>query len=370
MSAPNDIANHIEAVNKIAWQMGMLFKIARRMSEMDFVGALDGESRGAQDAGWSTTLTAEQVFQELSYFMKEHSEYSTADLRILLLLYSQLAEAGGVYETLKNMLGVVEQTPFLLWPFKDLVKVKKSSGRVIGPNANATFRDLSDHAHRIGMVELAYCFENAFRDDIRNAMYHSDYILWDDGLRLRRRNGGPVQLLSYEDTFDAVGIGVAFFQTLRELKINSLRSYHPEREIVGRFSANPPMPWTVKFDPEKGTFSISSSSPGPQTTPEYLRQQKINGLLGGNVLVVFNNNEICFEGFFICPSFVDLPPDNLAELLEEVNVNNLWDDRYIHDSVSGALALSPWGFQKVTELKQIEEAFGEPELQVKFETPN
>ena len=28
------------------------------------------------------------------------------------------------------------------------------------------------------------------RDDVRNGICHADYILWGDGLRLRRRNGG------------------------------------------------------------------------------------------------------------------------------------------------------------------------------------
>ncbi|GEC17494.1 hypothetical protein NWI01_33860 [Nitrobacter winogradskyi] len=36
------------------------------------------------------------------------------------------------------MMGVIDQTPYLLWPFKDLARVKSNPKRVIGPNANAT----------------------------------------------------------------------------------------------------------------------------------------------------------------------------------------------------------------------------------------
>ncbi|MBZ0162886.1 MAG: hypothetical protein K8H74_09260 [Notoacmeibacter sp.] len=116
------------------------------MSELDFAGSLSGEFRGMQDAGWSTTITAEQVFEELNERLAAGPVKSLADMRIILLLYSQLSEAGGVYENLKNMMGIVENAPYSLWPFRDLVRVRKNPNRVIGPNANATFRDLATHA--------------------------------------------------------------------------------------------------------------------------------------------------------------------------------------------------------------------------------
>jgi hypothetical protein len=106
------------------------------------------------------------------------------------MLYCQLAEAGGVYETLKNIMGVVTLKPYLLWPFQDLVRVKKESRRVIGPNANATFRDLAMTSKELGLSRLSLLLEQTFRDDIRNGIYHADYVIWDDGLRLRNRNGG------------------------------------------------------------------------------------------------------------------------------------------------------------------------------------
>ena len=40
------------------------------------------------------------------------------------MLYCQLAEAGGFYEFVKNVLGAITLKPYLLWPFKDLVRVR------------------------------------------------------------------------------------------------------------------------------------------------------------------------------------------------------------------------------------------------------
>jgi hypothetical protein len=130
------------------------------------------------------------------------------------MLYCQLAEAGGVYEALKNVMGVVTLKPNLLWPFQDLVQIRRKSQRIIGPNANATFRDLAVTAKSIGMAKLSELLENAFRDDLRNGISHADYVIWDDGVRLRNRNGGYAAKLSFDDVNDALVRGVAFFQVL------------------------------------------------------------------------------------------------------------------------------------------------------------
>jgi len=373
--AARNMKNSTAFVNETARQMGLLFKFARQMSELDFAGSLSGEFRGAQDAGWSTTITAAQVHQELSERLAAGPVESLANMRIILLLYSQLSEAGGVYESLKNMMGIVEGAPYNLWPFQDLVRVKQNPKRVIGPNANATFRDLATHARKIGMIGLSSALENVFRDDVRNGMYHSDYILWSDGLRLRRRNGGYATRIEYSEVFDLVGIGVAFFQTIQALREDAVQSFDPPRKIIGRFSANPPMPHTVGYDPETGSFSISCSSPCSVTSPEYLVQEAVNEYLGGRVLVVFRmsggpetpNIDFIDQGFE--PSEIDLPQDQFADLLKDIAARGLWDDREPEIMFEGLLTLSPWGFRYLSDSSDLKSLVGEPEFVVKFEPP-
>lgn len=367
--------NSIAFVNETARQMGLLFKFVRRMSELDFAGSLSGEFRGAQDAGWSTTITAEQVYEELSGLLASGPVGSIADMRVILLLYSQLSEAGGVYESLKNMMGIVEGAPYNLWPFQDLVRVKQNPKRVIGPNANATFRDLATHARKIGMIGLSSALENVFRDDVRNGMYHSDYILWDDGLRLRRRNGGYATRIDYSEVFDLVGIGLAFFETLKMLRTSAVQSFDPPREIIGRFSANPPMPHTVGYDHETGSFSISCSSAGPVTSPEYLAQEAVNKYLGGRIMVVFRMSDgpatpnIDFSERGIEPSEIDLQQSQFADLLKDIAVRGLWDEREAEINTEGLLTLSPWGFRYLSDSSDLESLVGEPEFVMRFEGP-
>jgi hypothetical protein len=301
-----------------------LYAFSRQINEFDFAASLSGEFRGSQDAGWATTITANEVFAEITALLQEGQDHSKANLRVVLMLYCQLAEAGGIYESLKNIMGVVTLKPYLLWPFQDLVRVKKETRRVIGPNANATFRDLATNAKAIGLSRLSFLLELAFRDDVRNGISHADYVIWDDGLRLRNRNGSYADKLTFQDIGKAVTQAVGFFQILKEYSSFSRQSFNPAKEIVGRFSMNFPMSWTIFCDPENGSFRISSSSPAPVVTPAYQRQEDINARLGGEVLATYTT----------APSHVAQAID--AHILEVgFEPNNVVMDEDQFDSLSG-----------------------------------
>lgn len=362
-------------VSELNKHLSYLYAFARQMNELDFAASLSGEFRGAQDAGWSTTITAHEVYRELSEIFQSGRKLSKAEIRVALMLYCQLAEAGGIYESLKNIIGVVTLKPYLLWPFQDLVRVKTEPKRIIGPNANATFRDLATHAKRIGMSRLSFLLEDTFRDDVRNGIYHADYIIWDDGLRLRKRNGGNAMKLSFAELTDILGRGVNFFQLLEAYTEVSARSFNPPRTTVGRLSANPPMPWTVAFDPTNGSFRISGSSPGPVTTPAYERQTNINGRLGGNVLAAYSagedgvreiENTINEHGFE--PASVVMNPQKLSELVNDVEKLGLWDDRHKEPGRGPLLLATPWGFRWLKAVSDFANALPEPIVTVDVES--
>jgi len=351
-----------------------LYAFARQVNELDFAASLSGEFRGEQDAGWATTITADEVSNEINSLVKAKETLSKADLRVVLMLYCQLAEAGGFYETLMNMMGVVTLKPYLLWPFQPLVRVRNEPRRVIGPNANVTFRNLATTAKSIGLSKLSALLEVAFRDDIRNGISHADYIIWEDGLRLRNRNGGRASRVSFEDVGEAVTRGVRFFQLLREHNIASIRSFNPPKEIVGRFSVNIPMPWTVSFNPRTGAFGISGSSPGAVTTPEYQRQVEINGRLGGKVLALYITGQadlgsevdahILATGFD--PVRVDMGGSQMEALVREVDELGLWDQRFSIGERSNMLLASPWGFRWLRSAADFDAILPKPVINLEF----
>jgi hypothetical protein len=332
-----------------------LFAYARKINEIDTAAALSGESRGMQDAGWNTVATAHEVFNELKELGSKKVPLTTAEFRQMLCLYAQLAEAGGVYEGLLNTLQVAQLKAYNLWPFQDLVRVRQEPRAVIGPNANAMFRRLAEIAASIGMTGFAHLLETAFRDDIRNAMAHADYILVPDGLRLRRRNGGQPALLTHAEVIAALQVAVSFFELLQATQRATAESFRPARTVVGRFSANPPMPWKIELT-DKGSFSISSDAAGPQVDAAYARQQRINDRLGGRMVTAYVGpgmnvppvltTEIAATGFeVLIVGFEDA--EQFTALVAEVDEHGLWDPK--PNSEDGALLMAtPFGFRRIS----------------------
>ncbi|TRC89687.1 hypothetical protein FJV80_07800 [Mesorhizobium sp. WSM4310] len=358
----------------LATELSRLYGFARQMNELDFAGALGGEFRGAQDPGWSTTITAAQVREELRTYLAKRAPLSRSAYRIVLMLYCQLAEAGGVYESIKNVMGVVTRLPYNLWPFRDLVRVRKQPAAVIGPNANKTFRDLATTAEAIGMLRLARLLGSAFRDDIRNGIAHADYVIWDDGLRLRRRNGGNADKVPHDEVQAAILRGIAFYDILQHHNSAAMDSFNPAKEIVGKFSGNPPMAWTVLADPEAGTFSMSSSSPGSATTPAYLRQVEINERLGGRVLAAFPRSDHDLDEEMIKgieaagfePHVVVMDAPRRTELLEQIDRHSMLDSRRSSAVQDGLLLASPFGFTSLGDLCDIEALLPPKTMEIRF----
>ncbi len=50
-------ANYLIELNA---QLSHLYSFARQTNELDFAASLGGEFRGLQDAGWATTITANE----------------------------------------------------------------------------------------------------------------------------------------------------------------------------------------------------------------------------------------------------------------------------------------------------------------------
>jgi hypothetical protein len=344
---------YVRALNT---QLTYLFAYARAINEIDTAAALFGEFRGMQDAGWSTVATAHEVLQEMKELGLKPSPLTTAETRQMLCLYAQLAEAGGVYEGLLNIMQVAQLKAYNLWPFRDLVRVRQLPRAVIGPNANAMFRRLAEVATAIGMTELAGLLETAFRDDIRNAMAHADYVLVKNGLRLRRRNGGQPMLVPFTEVIAAVQIAIFFFDLLQSFQQATMASFRPARTIVGRFSVNPPMPWKIELK-ANGSFSISSNAAGQQTDVAYERQKRINDRLGGRMVTAYVGpgrtippdllKEISESGFEV--SMVDFDnAEQFSTLVDEVDEHGLWDMKpSTKDATDALLIATPLGFRRI-----------------------
>jgi hypothetical protein len=279
------------ALSELNYGLAQLFGFARARDEVDFAFSLGAEFRGSQDAGWNTAEEATAAFQEGMEILKGRNQ-DRAATRNLLYRYLCVAEASGLYETIGNQLSILESGVYNLTPFSNIVERHKPTGKIRAPNANRIFRELAERAERVGLRRLAVALAEVFDDDLRNAVAHADFVIWQDGLRLRKRNGGSPYVIGWKDLSYIIRRGFCFVDLLLQFTRNSLLQYSDGYQVVGRGSANKiPFLYLLKYEETTGAFSISTNSPGAVITPEFERIETIKSVLGRRVMTI-----ISFEG--------------------------------------------------------------------------
>lgn len=236
-----------------------LFQLAKEKEELQFAMALNPEMRGMQDAGWNTAREAMAALEEYLELIAAIPPENRIRVRVGLSLYAHLSEASGFYEVPKNMLRIASGEDYNLWPFQNLVRRRAIDGAVISPNANKVMQDLLGHAAELGLENLNRVIVEAFDPDLRNGYAHADYVIWDDGIRLRKRNGGYPSVVGFEEFTLKLNKAISFFHLLQELILSSVRSYSPPKRVVGRMNNRAAaLPSIIAYDEEAGEFSIST----------------------------------------------------------------------------------------------------------------
>ncbi|MBE9572303.1 MAG: hypothetical protein IMF11_16875 [Proteobacteria bacterium] len=233
-----------------------LFDAAREKHELHFANALIPEMRGLQDAGWNTAAEAHRAFEEYLNFMQQE-EYGRIRYRVALAFYCHISEASGFYEIPKNMLRIAGGQSYVLWPFRELVREHHVTGDQIAPNSNKILKDLMGHAKTLGFDDLAEVFRDAFDSDIRNGYAHADYVIWEDGLRLPRRNGGTAKLVQWDEFGAAFDRGIDFFKLLCQLVQEYKQSYSTPKTINASLKDEAETAWSIHYDPDTGAFEIT-----------------------------------------------------------------------------------------------------------------
>jgi hypothetical protein len=232
-----------------------LFSVAQAKNELHFAFAMIPEMRGMQDAGWNTALETIRAFDEYLEFLQA-MEPSKIKYQVALGFYVHLSEASGFYEVPKNMLRIATGQGYVLCPFSELVQEHRLTGDKIAPNANKILKDLAGHAKALGLDDLSDVFRDAFDPDIRNGYAHGDYIVWDDGLRLPKRNGGHARRLSWKEFNNVFERGVNFFTIMRKVIDSFLSTYEEPKIIRARLNNEPEAAWTIHRDKDRSTFEI------------------------------------------------------------------------------------------------------------------
>jgi hypothetical protein len=231
-----------------------LFETAKKNNQLHYALSLNPEFHGMSDAGWNSTDECFEAVNDYMSFMQSRKN-DRLKVRVALAFYCHMAEASGFYEIPKNMLRVAGGEHHSTRPFRHLVEKHRITGEAIAPNANRVMKDLIGHCQNTGFQTLASCFGQLFDYDLRNGFAHADYVVWDDGIRLTRRNGGGPLLISYERFEASLERAFNFFLNLRELWNECLNEYNPPKTFRGFLATGPEQQCKVSFDSNR-VFTI------------------------------------------------------------------------------------------------------------------
>jgi hypothetical protein len=162
----------------------------------DYVLALLRAS-GLEDAGWDTLEESFRVLSDLQLFAVAelpglHFENpENTRLRLKLLEYCHLVEMDAPYEILANLCRVrlglaVSNRPFAREAKEGLAKqiaINNAPARKLHPQQKIdSIKKLTTEA---GLPAIGTLFDDFYRAGIRNAISHSDYIIFGDEFRMR-----------------------------------------------------------------------------------------------------------------------------------------------------------------------------------------
>lgn len=229
-----------------------LFDRAKKVDEVQFAIALGPEMRGAQDVGWNTAIEATHTLEDYHRPLEIAPPDSSMRVRVGLSLYCHLAEASGFYEVPKNMMVIASGGSYSLNPFSSLNRYH-AAGELISPNATKVLKDLLGHAEQLGLEGIKNIILEAFDFDIRNGYAHADYVIWDDGLRLPKRNGGTPKVIAFLELGLKVNKAIILFTSLQNCVAESMRSYAVPRRTEGRLNSHDSVkPALISYSDEKG----------------------------------------------------------------------------------------------------------------------
>jgi hypothetical protein len=242
--------------------MAELLAKARAADEFAFLFSILGLDSGEEDEGWQPIAETQQLVADLLGLL-DSPLYDEARIRLALLLYCHITEANYHYHCLYNLLQTVDgQIPKL---FNFLDKYNKGNP----PSVSAKISSIRALANKHGQTGVCSIFDEIIRPDIRNAFFHSDYILFEGELRLKHR-GSQIARIPFSEVIELVGKTADYFKGVLLALDRARRSFPKDYQIANRKSKDGTMqlcPVEVTIDDAGYAIGFKITRPGPVWGP-------------------------------------------------------------------------------------------------------
>lgn len=208
-----------------------LFDKAQKKSEFEFILTLL-RFRGIQPSEhnpYENSIKTIDALMDIEKKMKGHER-----INIFLWVYGHIVEASEPYETIANLLNIMEGKGFAAWNFP-----KKKIGKdfYINQSPSEKIRYLETEAKKVGMSEVVNPIKDVLDRDLRNAVFHSDYGVNYGEVILP----DPPRIYSRSEVLLLINKALAYHETIKNLINGYIEGYNKSKiiPVSPGFSRNP-----------------------------------------------------------------------------------------------------------------------------------
>lgn len=185
-----------------------LFEQAQKISDFEFIASLLNISR-LQGVGWIAFETTEKIFSFISR-LKNKIKDSEERLYLLLLLYGLIIEVSFPYDLLANLINIILGQRYIILNFPDI----KTKNGIRPQFPQEKIKILSDLAKKANMSKSITPIQEIFNKEIRNAVFHSDYIIYKDEFRIPSAG----KIYKRIEILDLINKTIAYFEAIVKLR--------------------------------------------------------------------------------------------------------------------------------------------------------
>jgi hypothetical protein len=199
-----------------------LFEKAKNICEFEFILALLNIS-GKKAPGWDPFDTIKEIFRLINKLEKRVKD-GNEQLYLYLLLYGLVIEASLPYDLIANLLNIVSGNRYTIYNFPNK-KIGKNRTRPQFPFEK--IEKLKELSNKINMGKVISPILEIFDKELRNAIFHSDYIIYKNEVRIPEIN----KIYKRSGVIDLINKSTAYFETIIKLKY-MYQSFYTEPKVI------------------------------------------------------------------------------------------------------------------------------------------
>lgn len=210
-----------------------LFLKAKQIDEFEF-GCTILRIRGIEGPGWDTYIQSYNNFIRLTEIMNNETDFEKQAV-LMLQLYVQCTEVSDIYNILINLIRVSNGDRYSFSPFNQNLY----SSRINSRYPQGKILRVKEQSKLRYNNKLADLFEFLYVRQVRNAVSHSDYTIYDGKFRIISGEGVNInQVITSEIPFEwlvpRVNAAINTCLVIYNNIIDHIKSYQEDKIISGR----------------------------------------------------------------------------------------------------------------------------------------